>query len=112
MACLLAELNVESVPVNILNPIAGTPLMNSKPLPPVEILVTLAMFRFVLPDKDIKLCGGKEKNLRQLLPLGLIAGCNSLMTGNYLTTSGRDTALDLEMIRDLGMEPLFEDSPD
>jgi biotin synthase len=112
MACLLGELNVESVPVNILNPIAGTPLMNSKPLPPVEILVTLAMFRFVLPDKDIKLCGGKEKNLRQLLPLGLIAGCNSLMTGNYLTTSGRDTALDLEMIRDLGMEPLFEDSPD
>ena len=110
MACLLRELDVDSVPVNILNPIAGTPLMNSKPLPPMEILVTLAMFRFILPDKDIKLCGGKEKNLRQMLPLGLLAGCNSLMTGNYLTTSGRDTALDLEMIRDLGMEPSFKES--
>ncbi len=104
MAFLLRELKVESVPVNILNPVAGTPLMNAGALAPIETLVTLALFRFILPDRDIKLCGGKEKNLRQLLPLGLIAGCNSLMTGNYLTTLGRETALDIEMIRDLGLE--------
>jgi biotin synthase len=73
------------------------------PLPPLEILLTIALFRFILADKEIKLCGGKERNLRQLLPLGLVAGCNSLMTGNYLTTTGRDTQLDLEMIRDLGL---------
>jgi biotin synthase len=103
LALTLKELDVDSVPVNILNPIQGTPLAAAAPLHPLEILMTLALFRFILADKDIKLCGGKEKNLRQLLPLGLIAGCNSLMTGNYLTTTGRDTQLDLEMIRDLGL---------
>lgn len=109
LALTLRELDVDSVPVNILNPIKGTPLENTPPLSPIEILVSIAIFRFILPDKDIKLCGGKEKNLRQLLPLGIIAGCNSLMTGNYLTTYGRDTALDLEMIRDLGLEAVFEE---
>jgi biotin synthase len=103
LAMTLKELDVDSVPVNILNPIPGTPLAGAAPLPPMEILITIAIFRFILPEKDIKLCGGKEKNLRQLLPLGIMAGCNSLMTGNYLTTLGRNTALDLEMIRDLGL---------
>jgi biotin synthase len=103
LALTLKELDVDSVPLNILNPIQGTPLAGAAPLQPLEILMTVALFRFILADKDIKLCGGKEKNLRQLLPLSLIAGCNSLMTGNYLTTTGRDTELDLEMIRDLGL---------
>jgi len=65
-------------------------------------LITIALYRFILPDKDIKLCGGKEKNLRQLLPFAIEAGCNSLMTGNYLTTLGRNAAKDIEMIIDLG----------
>jgi biotin synthase len=103
MALTLKELGVDSVPVNILNPIPGTPLADAPALHPLEILMTVALFRFILPDKDIKLCGGKEKNLRQLLPLGILSGCNSFMTGNYLTTTGRDTRLDLEMIRDLGL---------
>ena len=103
LALTLKELNVDSIPLNILNPIPGTPLADMAPLPPLEILLTIALFRFILADKEIKLCGGKERNLRQLLPLGLVAGCNSLMTGNYLTTTGRDTQLDLEMIRDLGL---------
>ena len=102
MAFTLRELDVDSVPINILNPIEGTPLFNTQPLAPVEILLTIAIFRFILPDKDIKLCGGKEKNLRQLHPLAIVAGCNSLMTGNYLTTLGRDSRDDLEMIGDLG----------
>lgn len=104
LAMTLREADVDSVPINVLNPIAGTPLENVLPLTPIEILLTVAIFRFILPDKDIKLCGGKEKNLRQLLPLSIIAGCNSLMTGNYLTTLGRDTVHDIEMIRDLGLE--------
>lgn len=108
LAFTLKELNVDSVPINILNPISGTPLMGTPHLTPIEILITLATFRFILPDKDIKLCGGKERNLRQLLPLGIAAGVNSLMTGNYLTTTGRNTELDLEMIRDLGLETGFE----
>jgi biotin synthase len=74
-------------------------------LPPMEILMTIAIFRFMLPDKDIKLCGGKEKNLRQLLPLGILSGANSLMTGNYLTTTGRNSFLDHEMILDMGLTP-------
>ncbi len=102
MAITLKELDVDSVPINILNPISGTPLMDTPALTPLEILITVALYRFILSDKDIKLCGGKERNLRQLLPLGIIAGCNSFMTGNYLTTEGRDTTHDLEMIRDLG----------
>lgn len=105
MAFTLKELDIGSVPVNILNPIPGTPLAGIDPLSPQEILITIAVFRFILPSKDIKLCGGKEKNLRQLLPLSILAGCNSLMTGNYLTTTGRNADLDLEMIRDLGLTP-------
>jgi len=105
LAATLRRLNVDSIPINILNPIKGTPLDHAHPLPPMEILVTIAVYRFMLPDKDIKLCGGKEKNLRQLLPLGIIAGANSLMTGNYLTTTGRDSKLDHEMIADLGLIP-------
>lgn len=105
LAETLRKLNVDSIPLNILNPIKGTPLSHMKPLPPMEILMTIAIFRLMMPDKDIKLCGGKEKNLRQLLPLGILSGANSLMTGNYLTTTGRDSALDHEMITDLGRVP-------
>jgi len=105
LAETLRKLDVDSVPINILNPIKGTPLDHLQPLAPMEILMTIAVFRFMLPSKDIKLCGGKEKNLRQLLPLGIIAGANSLMTGNYLTTTGRDSKLDHEMIADLGLIP-------
>jgi biotin synthase len=105
LAETLRKLNVDSVPLNILNPIKGTPLSHMRALPPMEILMTIAIFRFMLPDKDIKLCGGKEKNLRQLLPLGVLSGANSLMTGNYLTTEGRDSSLDHEMILDLGLNP-------
>ena len=108
LAETLRELDVDSVPFNILNPIKGTPLDHIQPLAPMEILMTIAVFRFMLPSKDIKLCGGKEKNLRQLLPLGIIAGANSLMTGNYLTTTGRDSKLDHEMIADMGLIPTRE----
>ena len=108
MAVTLKELNVDSVPINILNPRPGTPLGDTPQLSPMEILMTVAIYRFIVPDKDIKLCGGKEYNLRQLLPLGIVAGCNSLMTGDYLTTAGRNPALDIEMIRDLGLEAVPE----
>ncbi|MBA4418063.1 MAG: biotin synthase BioB [Syntrophus sp. (in: bacteria)] len=108
LAMTLKELKVDSVPMNILNPRPGTPLMDTAQLSPMELLITIAIYRFILPDKDIKLCGGKEHNLRQLLPLGIIAGCNSLMTGDYLTTPGRDPASDIEMIKDLGLEAILE----
>jgi biotin synthase len=109
LAMTLRDLGVDCVPVNILDPRPGTPLAGIGRLSPIEILISIALFRFILPDKDIKLCGGKETNLRQLLPLGIIAGCNSLMTGNYLTTPGRSPELDIEMIRDLGLEASMEE---
>jgi len=108
LAMTLKELNVDCIPFNILDPRPGTPLQDMEHISPLELLVTIAIFRFVLPDKDIKLCGGKETNLRQLLPLGIVAGCNSLMIGNYLTTPGRSPELDIEIVRDLGLVPAFE----
>jgi len=105
LAFTIKELDVDSVPINILNPIKGTPLEHQRPLSPMEVLITLSIFRFIMPDKDIKVCGGKEKNLRQLLPLAILAGCNSLMTGNYLTTPGRNAQSDMEMVMDLGFYP-------
>lgn len=108
LAFTLKDLDVDCIPVNILNPRQGTPLQGIQNTSPIELLVTIAIYRFILPDKDIKLCGGKEVNLRQLLPLGIVAGCNSLMIGDYLTTPGRSPELDIEMIKDLGLETVFE----
>lgn len=108
LAFFLRDLNVDSITLNFLNPIPGTPLEQRTLLEPWEALKSVAVFRFILPDKDIRLCGGKERTFRELLPLGLLAGANSLMIGNYLTTGGRDPALDLELIRDLGLTPTWE----
>lgn len=103
LALTLRELGVDSIPINILNPRPGTPLEGVKPLRPMEILLTISLFRFLLPDRDIRLCAGKEIHLRQLLPLGIVAGANALMTGDYLTTKGRTPGLDKEMIEDLDL---------
>ena len=111
LALTLRDLGVDSVPLNILNPVKGTPLGRTPPLPPLEILTTIAVFRFLLPDREIKLCEGKEKGLRQLLPLGLVAGANSFMIGNDSTPPGRDAVLDREMIADLGLRATREAMP-
>jgi biotin synthase len=103
MAFDLRELDIDSVPLNFLNPIPGTRLENTEPLSALEILKTIALFRFILPDKDIRVCGGRERNLRSLQPLMFVAGANCTVLGNYLTTPGRDSSEDLEMIADLGL---------
>lgn len=100
-AFLLKELEVDAVPVNVLNPIKGTKLENAKALSPLEILKTFAIIRLILPDKNIRYAGGREVNLKSLQPLGLISGLNGMLIGNYLTTSGRMVKDDLEMLRDL-----------
>jgi biotin synthase len=71
----------------------------------MEILKTIALFRFVLPDRDIRICGGRPINLRSLQSLAYVAGANATMIGNYLTTIGRDPKEDLQEIRDLGLVP-------
>ena len=101
-AFTLKDLDVDSVPINILNPIKGTRMENAKPLPPLEVIKTVAILRLILPDKEIRYCGGREHNLRDLQSLGILAGADGLMIGDYLTTSGRSPKEDIQMIKDLG----------
>jgi len=110
MAFALSELEVDIVPMNFLNPIPGTPFEVKEPLEPMEILKTIAVFRFVLPAKEIMVAGGREVNLRELQPLMFIAGASATMVGNYLTTPGADAERDLQMIRDLGLTPEWDGS--
>ena len=109
LALELKELGVDSIPLNFLQPIPGTPLEKCRHLTPETCLRIIAMFRLVLPDKDIVVCGGREYNLRELQPLIFWAGANGILTGNYLTTPGRDTGTDLKMLEDLGFEPYVEE---
>jgi len=102
MAYAIKELNVASVPFNVLNPIKGTPLGERVLLDPWEILKSLAAFRMIMPKTNLRLCGGREINLRDLQALGMLAGVNGLMIGNYLTTSGKEPIDDLKMLKDLG----------
>ncbi|KPJ58311.1 MAG: biotin synthase [Deltaproteobacteria bacterium DG_8] len=108
LAFTLRDLDVDSVPLNFLNPIAGTPTEKNPLLPPLEILKTIALFRFILPEKDVRVCGGREISLRTLQPLMYLAGANGTMVGNYLTTSGRDPRIDLQEIMDLGFTTAAE----
>jgi len=104
LAFSLRELGVDCIPLNILNPRPGTPLEDSNPIPPMEIIKTIALFRLILPRGTLKIAGGREVNLRDLQSLALVAGANGLIVGNYLTTPGRSAEDDLTMIRDLGFE--------
>lgn len=105
LAFELKDLGVESIPINILNPIKGTPLEDMKPLSQEEILKTIAIFRFVNKDAFIRLAGGRNlideygKNCFK-------AGANATITGNYLTTSGNKIIDDKKMIEELNMSPL------
>ncbi len=101
MAFALRELGVSSVPLNFLVPVAGTPFEHNKPLPPLEILRIIAIYRLILPDKDIKVAGGREINLRDLQSWIFYAGANGALIGNYLTTAGRSAEDDLRMTADL-----------
>ena len=95
-----------AVPLNFLHPIPGTPLENALPMPPMEILSIIALFRLAMPSADIKIAGGREVNLRDLQSWVFQAGATSLMVGDYLTTTGRAVADDLRMLADLGLNPV------
>lgn len=101
LAVSLRELNVDSVPVNFLIPIDGTPLAGLNELTPTRCLRVLCLFRFILPSQKIRIAGGREVHLRSLQPLGLYPA-NSIFIGDYLTTAGQSARADLEMIRDAG----------
>ncbi|MGB7344994.1 MAG: biotin synthase BioB [Pirellulaceae bacterium] len=103
MAFDLKELGVKSIPLNFLNAIEGTPLQGNEDLSPFDCLRALAMFRFVNPDRELRISGGRELHLRSLQPLGLYVA-NSLFVGDYLTTKGQAPQQDYDMIRDMGFE--------
>lgn len=103
LAVTLRDLDVDSIPINFLNPIPGTRMAERPLLSPMEALKCIALFRFINPRKDITICGGREITLRDLQSWIFAAGANGLLVGNYLTTEGRDIKLDMDMIRDLGL---------
>lgn len=106
MAFELRELKVESIPVNFLNPIDGTPLAGSDRLNPRYCLKTLALYRFANPTSEIRIAGGREIHLGSLQALGLYAA-NSMFVGDYLTTRGQAPAADYKMIAEMGFEVSF-----
>lgn len=108
LAFALKEAGAHVVPINILNPIKGTPLAGADPVPPLEVLKTIACFRFVLPRQEITVAGGRTVNLRDLQSLVFMAGASGLMVGNYLTTVGQPVERDLQMLKDLGLDPNWD----
>jgi biotin synthase len=108
LAFALREAGANVVPINILNPIKGTPFENIPPLPPMEILKTIACFRLILPRQEIMIAGGRTINLRDLQSMIFMAGASALMVGNYLTTLNQPVEKDLQMLNDLGLDPNWD----
>jgi biotin synthase len=106
----LAALSPCEVPINLLDPRPGTPLGDQSLLAPREALQAIALFRLVMPDAWIRLAGGRERVLGELQGMGLLAGANALIIGNYLTTIGRHPDADLALLDSLGMP--VADGPD
>ncbi|RFU60116.1 biotin synthase BioB [Bacillus sp. V59.32b] len=103
MARSLKALDADSIPVNFLHAIDGTPLEGTDELNPRYCLKVLCLMRFINPTKEIRISGGREVNLRSLQPLGLYPA-NSIFVGNYLTTAGQESTADHRMLTDLGFE--------
>jgi biotin synthase len=99
----LAELGPCEVPINLLDPRPGTPLGDHQMLSPREALQAIALFRLILPSAWLRLAGGRERVLGELQALGLLAGANALIVGNYLTTTGRSPEEDHALLEALGM---------
>ncbi len=103
MALEIKGLGVKSVPLNILSPVKGTPMENLEILSPTEILKTMALYRYMIPDCYVRYAGGRIA-LKELQRKGFRAGVNAALVGNYLTTVGNNIAEDKEMIMCEGFE--------
>ncbi len=99
----LQSLAPTEVPLNFLNPRPGTPLQIRRPIKPLEALRWIALFRLALPEVILRYAGGREITLGELQAMGMTAGVNALIIGNYLTTLGRSPEEDLQMLEDLKM---------
>lgn len=99
----LARLDPSEVPVNFLDPRPGTPLQIRDPVQPLDAIRWISLFRLGLPGVILRYAGGREVTLGELQAMGMTAGVNALIVGNYLTTLGRAPSEDLAMLRDLRM---------
>lgn len=104
LALSLRELEVESVPINLLNSRQGTPLEGHLKLDPYEALKAIAIFRLILPHQILRYAGGREAVMGELQGLGLQSGINAMLIGHYLTTLGQPPERDREMLAALGLE--------
>jgi biotin synthase len=105
LAFSLASLSPEEVPVNILMGREGTPLESFKPIDPLEVIRTIAVWRFIMPKTILKIAGGREVHLKNEDKLALKAGANGIITGGYLTTGGNAVNEDIAMIKEIGLKP-------
>jgi biotin synthase len=101
MALTLASLVVDSVPINILVPVPGTPLASQAPLSVEEIIRTIAMFRLIFPKIAIRIAGGRESALMDFQGLAFWAGADAMLIGGYLTIAGRPIEVDLRLVREV-----------
>jgi len=104
MALALRELEVESVPLNLLNARPGTPMGDRPRMDPYEALKAIAIFRLILPEQIIRYAGGREAVMGELQALGLKAGINAMLIGHYLTTLGQPPEQDRAMLESLGLQ--------
>lgn len=105
MAISLAELNPKTVPINVLNPIKGTPLENyGNKITEEEVLRTICIFRIAMPKAILRYAGGRNTRLsEETQKLGLRAGINGLLAGDYLTTEGEEVKKDKAMLEELDL---------
>lgn len=103
----LRDLNVDSVPVNFLDPRPGTALAAHQRISPRYALRALCLFRFMCPEADVRVAGGREVNLRSMQGMALFPA-NSIFTAGYLTTDGNKPTDDMQMIMDAGFEVEFD----
>lgn len=110
LAMALREVKPDSIPINTLHPVAGTPLEHCRDLTPTRCLKVLCLFRFLHPKTEIRIAGGREHNLRSLQPLALYPA-DSVFVNGYLTTPGQPAAEVWQMITDLGFQIEVDRSP-
>ena len=101
MGVLLADLQVDSVPLNILVPIKGTPLFGSPPLAMAEIMRTIAIFRVLMPQAPIRIAGGRDSIMKDFQGLAFNAGADAMLVGGYLTVKGRPVSEDIKMVSEI-----------
>lgn len=100
----IKELDPDAVPLNFLVPVKGTKLESNKPVSMVEAVKIVALARMIMPEKDIKVCGGRLEVFKDSQALVFLSGASSIMTGNLLTVKGRRPEEDFELIKESGLK--------